>query len=85
MDRTAAIQRSLSAFVWGIASIVPLLGFIPAICALWHWSAVHRKYHEPWNPASRYLSAGLVFATIGLLESMLLAVVLTLAIADSFF
>jgi hypothetical protein len=85
MERIIAIQRSLAAFAWGIASFVPLLGFIAAVCALAHWSAVHRKYQEPWNPASRYLAAGLVFAIIGFLESTLLAAVLTMAIADSFF
>jgi hypothetical protein len=85
MDRIAAIQRSLAAFAWGIASFVPLLGFISAVCALAHWYAVHRKYQEQWNPASRYLAAGLVLAIIGFLESTLLAAVITLAIADSFF
>jgi len=85
MDRITAIQCSLAAFAWGIASFVPLLGFILAVCALAHWSAVHRKYQEPWNPASRYQAAGLVLAIIGFLESTLLAAVLTLAIADSFF
>jgi hypothetical protein len=85
MDRITAIRRSLAAFVCGITSFFPLIGFIPAVCALGHWLAVKRKYRDPWNPAGSYLTAGLVLALFGLLNSIVLALVLALAIANSLF
>ena len=83
MDRITAIRRSLAAFVWGIIGFIPVIGVIPAVCALGHWWAVQSKYRDPWNPASTYLRVGGALALFGLLSTALLAVVVFIAISDA--
>ncbi len=83
MDRITAIRRSLAAFVCGIFGFLPLIGIIPAACALNHWWAVRSKYRDQWNPASAYLRAGVAFALFNLLSTTLLGAVIALAIANS--
>lgn len=82
MDRIAAIEKSLSVFICGIVGFFPIIGFIPAICALVRWTGVRRNYHD-WNPAAAYLKCGVMLAMIGLLNSALAALVIGLAISDS--
>ena len=84
MDRALAIRRSLSAFVCGIFSFFPVLGAVPAVCAIAQWWSVRSRYKDQWNPASAYLRAGLALAVLGLLSAMLLFVVLALAISNSY-
>ena len=83
MDRVTAIRRSFAAFVCGILAFLPLIGIIPAVCALNHWWAVRSNYRDQWNPASPYLRAGVAFALFSLLSTTLLGAVLALAIANS--
>ncbi len=78
MDRITAIQKSLTVFVCGILGFVPVLGLVPAVHALACWRAVHARYGRQWNPASAYLTAGLVFAWIGLVNSVVLLTVAAL-------
>ena len=82
MDRITAIRRSLAAFVFGIFALVPLVGVLPAICALGHWWAVQSKFRTEWNPASGYLRAGGAFALWGILSSALLVLVLAISISN---
>jgi hypothetical protein len=84
MDRASAIRRSLATFVWGLFGWLPVLGLIPAVCALSHWWIVRSNFRDQWNPASAYLRAGMVFAGFGLLSTILLAAVIALAIVGSF-
>ena len=81
MDLIAAIRRSLAAFVWGIIGTLPVIGLLPAICALGHWRAVRSAYRGQWNPASGYLRAGAACAFFGLLSTVLLIVVIAFSIA----
>jgi hypothetical protein len=84
MDRITAIRRSLAAFVWGIIGVLPVIGLIPAVCALGHWWAVQSKYRDQWNPASTYLRLGGALALFGLLSTVLLVAVVVIEIADVF-
>ena len=83
MDRITVIHRSLSAFVCGIFAFLPLIGLIPAVCALHHWRIVRANYADQWNPAARYLRIGVAFASFGLLSTILLGAVIALAIVNS--
>jgi hypothetical protein len=85
MERTTAIRRSLAAFVWGLVGAVPVIGFIPAVCALGHWWAVRSAYRNQWNPASAYLAAGGALAIAGLLSTVLFGAVLAFALVSEFF
>ena len=82
MDRITAIEKSLSVFICGIIGFIPLIGFGSAVCALLRWRQVRRDYHD-WNPAAAYLQYGLLLAQIGLVNSLLAALVIGLAIVNS--
>ena len=85
MDLTTAIRKSLAAFVWGIVGVLPVIGLIPAVCALGHWWAVRSGYRNQWNPASTYLMAGGALAFLGLLSTVFLGAVLAVALVSQFF
>lgn len=76
MDLVDAIRKSLTGFVCGIFGFLPLVGFIPALFAVACWYTVQKQFRDQWNPAGSYLRAGLVLATIGILSSALLVVIL---------
>jgi hypothetical protein len=82
MDRITAIRKSLAVFVYGIIGILPLVGLVPAVCALSQWWRVRSGYRSQWNPASAYLRAGSALALFGLLSSILLGLVIAIAIVD---
>jgi hypothetical protein len=69
MDRITAIRKSLSGFVCGILGVFPVIGIIPALCAVSYWSSVRRHYQNQWNPAKPYLVGGLLLALFGILSS----------------
>jgi hypothetical protein len=83
MDRITAIQKSLAAFVYGIIGMLPVIGLVPAFCALRLGSRVRSQYRGEWNPAVIYLRAGVAFAGFGIFSTLLLLVVLTMVIAMS--
>jgi hypothetical protein len=84
MDRITAIEKSLTVFVCGIIGFLPVLGLLPAVHALVSLARVRARYGGEWNPASAYLRAGAVLATLGVLGSMLVIAVVCLAIANAF-
>jgi uncharacterized membrane protein len=85
MDRITAIRKSLTAFVCGLFGLVPVLGFVPAVCALVWWRQVRKRYREPWNPAASYLTWGAVLGAVGLLASALVLFVFVLAVLTEVF
>ena len=75
MDLVDAIRKSLTGFVCGIFGFVPVLGFVPALYTVVCWHTVQKQFRDQWNPARPYLRAGLLLATIGILNSMVMVVV----------
>ncbi len=85
MDRITAIRRSQTAFVCGLIGFLPIIGIVPAVCALGCWARIRSRYGKEWNPASAYLSWGARLAALGLAASVLLVALLILAFAlDAF-
>jgi hypothetical protein len=76
MDLATAIQVSLRAFVWGIIGFLPVIGLLPGFYVLSCWSRVRTQFGNEWNPASRYLIAGVVLSTLGLIASICLVLVI---------
>ena len=66
MPRITVIQLSLRAFVCGLFAILPVIGLLPAVCALSSWARIRLRYPDEWNPASNYLSWGTALAVLGL-------------------
>ena len=81
LDRVTVIRQSLSVFVCGIASLLPLIGIVPAVCALLRAAQIHRGYHE-FNPAAAYAQWGARLAMLGMSVTILAAVALGLSIAS---
>ncbi len=79
MDKIELIQRSLSAFGYGLPGIVPFLGTPFAIVALMHNSRIKRRGGMLWNPAQRYLFWGSVCARIGTTLTIIFTLLITLA------
>ena len=80
-SRVLIIRLSLRAFVCGLVGVVPVIGLVPAIYALFCWARIRSRYRAEWNPASNYLSWGtlLSVAGFGLTAVGIPAVVLWLA------
>lgn len=85
LARAETIRKSLRTFVCGILGVVPLLGFVPAAYALASWLTVHQRHRTQWNPASGYLTGGLILAVFGLLSSGLTVTVILIAMGMSLF
>jgi hypothetical protein len=66
MPRITVIQLSLRAFVCGLIGVLPLIGLVPGLYALFCWARIGRRYAGEWNPASGYLSWGTALAVLGL-------------------
>jgi hypothetical protein len=70
MDLATAIKISLRAFAFGIVGFLPLIGLLPGIYALSCWNRVRIEFGQEWNPASSYLTAGVVLSTLGIIGSI---------------
>jgi hypothetical protein len=66
MPRIIVIQLSLRAFGCGLLALLPIIGLLPAVCALSSWARIRLRYRNEWNPASDYLSWGASLAVVGL-------------------
>jgi hypothetical protein len=64
--KVLVIEWSLSCFVCGTISLIPVLGFPLAIRALHQYWRVKRESGDMWNPAQRYLKWGIICARISL-------------------
>jgi hypothetical protein len=84
LDRVTVIRQSLSVFVCGIGALLPLIGFVPAVCALLRAAQIHRGYHE-FNPAAAYARWGVRFALLGISVTILAATAIGLSIASQAF
>jgi len=85
MDRITAIEKSCTVFICGLIGLLPLIGLIPATYALVSGRQIRVRYRESWNPASRYLNAGIWMAALGFLSSAITLFLMVAAVALSDF
>jgi hypothetical protein len=64
--RAIVIQLSLRAFVCGLFGVLPVIGLVPGLYAVYCWALIRKRYPTEWNPASDYLSWGAALALVGL-------------------
>lgn len=70
MNKVRAIEKSLSCFRLGVASLLPLIGVFFAVIAIGRWQQARRAAGGEWNPGARLLRWGLALAGVGLLVSL---------------
>ncbi|HTI98605.1 MAG TPA: hypothetical protein VL527_06845 [Dongiaceae bacterium] len=70
-SRAGLLQASLRCFTLGLFGLIPVFGLPAALLALWQYRRVCRRQEE-WNPASGYLLAGRICASVGGGVSLLL-------------
>jgi len=76
-ERIAAIQKSLHVFHCGLASLLPVIGLLPAACALvGSWQL--RRF-TGFNPAHRYAKWGSALALLGIVITFVVALNVFLA------
>ncbi len=78
MSKIRLIEGSLTCYACGWISLVPVLGLPAAFIALTEFRAL-REIKE-WNPAQKYLRAGVWLALLGLLVNGLASLLLVLYI-----
>ena len=79
-DKVRVIEQSLRCFVFGLLSLIPLLGLPFAILAVArHLNAWSRGERE-WNPAKPYLVWGFGLAWLGGLISLGALVIIVVAL-----
>jgi hypothetical protein len=72
MNRIQGMEASLSCFVLGLVSLVPVLGLPAAIFSIFRFAQGRAAMRNEWNPAEAYLYTGLALAGIGLLANLVL-------------
>ena len=65
-DRITLISKSLRIFGYGLASLLPLIGFFYAVYAVVDAVSLGRRFRGEWNPAAPYLRSGLALAVFSL-------------------
>lgn len=58
-ERIHVIEKSLRIFVCGIAGLIPLIGLIPAVYAIFSGARLYSRWRNDWNPAAAYLNRGM--------------------------
>ncbi len=77
MDRIELIDCSLKYFAHGLIGLVPVLGLPSSIAAIIGFLRVRRRQGLEWNPAQRYLKAGLLCGSLGLMLNFIVIGIIT--------
>ncbi|MHB8523165.1 MAG: hypothetical protein ACYDH9_20765 [Limisphaerales bacterium] len=85
LTKVRVIERSLRCFVLGLAGLVPVIGLPFSVMAIVEFGHVKQQPNSAWNPAARYLSAGLTLATLGLLATLILVLAIIAVILQGAF
>ena len=83
MPKSEMLRRSMRCFVLGWWSLIPLVGIVPAMLAFADFRAVVVGMGQRWNAARTRLLLGTWLAGIGLLLSIIIGVLLTVAILNA--
>jgi hypothetical protein len=82
-SRIAAIRLSLRCLVWGLLSLIPLLGLVFGLLAVADSRSARAVRSGLWNPGCTLVRAGLVLASLGFLGSAFAATFVLIGILES--
>ncbi len=85
LSKIEMIERSMSCFVLGLCSLLPVIGIPFAVVALLRGLRVAAGQGEMWNPAQRYLIVGRWLAWTTLLLTVATVVIISGMIASGAF
>lgn len=66
-ERILMIRASLRCFGFGLAALVPVVGAAFGVVALFHARRAYLHGGNDWNPARKWLLAGIALGVAGLL------------------
>jgi hypothetical protein len=59
------MKGSIRCLIYGMLSLVPMIGLVFGLAALWISGQVRMKEKQFWNPARPYRICGMVCAAVG--------------------
>jgi hypothetical protein len=74
MNKVRVIEHSVECQWLGVLSLVPVIGAMFAVAALFRYWRVRVEVGNEWNPAEKHLDRGALFACAGMLLTILAAV-----------
>jgi hypothetical protein len=83
-DKIRVIEQSLASFVFGLLSLIPLLGLPFAVLAVVRQLNAWSQAGQEWNPAKPYLLWGFGLAWLGGLISLGALAMLVMALTKLF-
>jgi hypothetical protein len=83
MLKSQMIRRSMRCFTLGWWSLVPVIGFVPALLAFIDFRAVVLGMGRRWNAGRTRLLIGVWLAGLGMLITLIIGAIITLAILDA--
>ena len=73
MNKVRVIERSVECQWLGVLSLVPVIGVMFAVAALFRYWRIRAEVGHEWNPAEKHLDRGALFACAGMLLTILAA------------
>jgi len=74
----------MTAFICGLLGLLPIIGLVPAVCAIGYWMRVRSRYRNEWNPASLYLNWSAVLGVLGIFIAALATAIIAMCIISSY-
>jgi len=85
MDKVRVIKLSLRCFTMGWLGLLPLIGMVPALMAIFLYLKVKTASDDEWNPAGKHLLWGYILGYIGMAMSVALTTIITILVFSALF
>jgi len=83
-DRVMLIDKSLKVFVCGLFAVLPVIGLIPAVCAVTGAVRLGGRFRGEWNPAAVYVRWGVTLALLSLGITAFVVLIIALRLVPPF-
>ena len=83
-DRIKLIDQSLMVFIYGVFATLPVIGLIPAICAVASAVRLGARFRREWNPAAAYVRWGVALSLLNIGITILAVLIVALQLMPPF-